>query len=75
MKQLKLELSAHKAHIDMLGSRLEEVTADVHSQCNVLNFLSTFKISPSSGTESLILIPPDGNSSWFLVQIKMRSRI
>ncbi|XP_066317879.1 protein At-4/1 [Miscanthus floridulus] len=32
MKQLKLELSAHKAHIDMLGSRLEQVTADVHSQ-------------------------------------------
>jgi len=32
MKQLKSELSAHKAHIDMLGSRLEQVTADVHSQ-------------------------------------------
>ncbi|TVU33454.1 hypothetical protein EJB05_25272 [Eragrostis curvula] len=31
-KQLKLELSAHKAHIDMLRSRLEQVTADVHSQ-------------------------------------------
>ncbi|XP_062224071.1 protein At-4/1-like isoform X2 [Phragmites australis] len=32
MKQLKLELSAHRAHIDMLSSRLEQVTADVHSQ-------------------------------------------
>ncbi|KXG29461.1 hypothetical protein SORBI_3004G039000 [Sorghum bicolor] len=32
MKQLKSELSAHKAHIDMLGSRLEQVTADVHLQ-------------------------------------------
>lgn len=32
MKKLKLELSAHKSHIDMLGSRLEQVTADVHSQ-------------------------------------------
>ncbi|KAL6629828.1 hypothetical protein ACP70R_029593 [Stipagrostis hirtigluma subsp. patula] len=32
MKQLKLELGAHKAHIDMLSSRLEQVTADVHSQ-------------------------------------------
>lgn len=32
MKQLKLELSAHKSHIDMLGSRLEQVTNDVHSQ-------------------------------------------
>jgi hypothetical protein len=74
MKQLKLELSAHKSHIDMLGSRLEQVTADVHSQCNVPNFPSTFKISPSSGIESL-LIPPDGNSSRFHVQIKMRSRI
>ncbi|CAN6271417.1 unnamed protein product [Urochloa humidicola] len=31
-KQLKLELGAHKAHIDMLSSRLEQVTADVHSQ-------------------------------------------
>lgn len=30
-KQLKLELGAHKAHIDMLSSRLEQVTADVHS--------------------------------------------
>jgi hypothetical protein len=73
MKQLKLELSAHKSHIDMLGSRLEQVTNDVHSQCNVLNFPSTFKISPSSEIESLI--PSDGNSSWSLVQIKMRSRI
>lgn len=31
-KQLKLELSAHKAHIDMLSSKLEQVTDDVHSQ-------------------------------------------
>ncbi|OEL34656.1 Protein At-4/1 [Dichanthelium oligosanthes] len=31
-KELKLELSAHKAHIDMLSSRLEQVTADVHLQ-------------------------------------------
>uniref|UniRef100_A0A0D9VC81 Uncharacterized protein n=1 Tax=Leersia perrieri TaxID=77586 RepID=A0A0D9VC81_9ORYZ len=30
IKQLNLELEAHKAHIDMLSSRLEEVTADVH---------------------------------------------
>jgi hypothetical protein len=34
-KQLKLELGAHKAHINMLSSRLEQVTADVHSQCKV----------------------------------------
>ncbi|KAF8677031.1 hypothetical protein HU200_046489 [Digitaria exilis] len=31
-KQLKLELAAHKVHIDMLRSKLEQVTADVHSQ-------------------------------------------
>ncbi|KAL6888665.1 hypothetical protein ACP4OV_009691 [Aristida adscensionis] len=31
-KQLKLELNAHKAHIDRLSRRLEQVTADVHSQ-------------------------------------------
>ena len=35
MKQLKLELGAHKAHINMLSSRLEQVTADVHAQCKV----------------------------------------
>ncbi|GJM90202.1 hypothetical protein PR202_ga06460 [Eleusine coracana subsp. coracana] len=32
MKQLKLELNAHKDHIDMLRSRLEQVTTDVHLQ-------------------------------------------
>uniref|UniRef100_A0A0D3F0P8 CCT domain-containing protein n=1 Tax=Oryza barthii TaxID=65489 RepID=A0A0D3F0P8_9ORYZ len=32
IKQLNLELEAHKAHIDMLSSRLEQVTADVHQQ-------------------------------------------
>ncbi|KAL5207070.1 hypothetical protein ABZP36_031505 [Zizania latifolia] len=32
IKQLKLELEAHKAHIDMLSSRLEQVTSDVHLQ-------------------------------------------
>ena len=30
IKQLKLDLGAHKAHIDMLGSKLEQVTAEVH---------------------------------------------
>lgn len=37
IKQLNLELETHKAHIDMLNSRLEQVTADVHQQCNALN--------------------------------------
>ncbi|EEC72487.1 hypothetical protein OsI_05854 [Oryza sativa Indica Group] len=32
IKQLNLELETHKAHIDMLNSRLEQVTADVHQQ-------------------------------------------
>ncbi|KAG8058108.1 hypothetical protein GUJ93_ZPchr0002g25356 [Zizania palustris] len=32
IKQLKLELEAHRAHINMLNSRLEQVTADVHLQ-------------------------------------------
>ncbi|XP_051195132.1 protein At-4/1 isoform X1 [Lolium perenne] len=30
--QLKSDLGAHKAHIDMLGGRLEQVTAEVHMQ-------------------------------------------
>uniref|UniRef100_A0A453NBJ2 Uncharacterized protein n=1 Tax=Aegilops tauschii subsp. strangulata TaxID=200361 RepID=A0A453NBJ2_AEGTS len=33
IKQLKLDLGAHKAHIDMLGSKLEQVTAEVHMKC------------------------------------------
>lgn len=32
IKQLKLELGADKAHINILSSRLEQVTADVHLQ-------------------------------------------
>ncbi|XP_015689143.1 protein At-4/1 isoform X3 [Oryza brachyantha] len=32
IKQLNLELEAHKAHIDMLSSRLEQVTFDVHQR-------------------------------------------
>lgn len=39
IKQLKLDLGAHKAHIDMLGSKLEQVTAEVHMKCNALNLL------------------------------------
>ncbi|KAM0872294.1 hypothetical protein ACQ4PT_038821 [Festuca glaucescens] len=30
--QLKSDLGAHRAHIDMLGGRLEQVTAEVHMQ-------------------------------------------
>ncbi|KAJ1277893.1 hypothetical protein BS78_04G037600 [Paspalum vaginatum] len=32
IKQLTQELNAHKSHIDMLSSKLEQVHADVHSQ-------------------------------------------
>ncbi|CAM0946892.1 unnamed protein product [Alopecurus aequalis] len=32
IRQLKSDLGSHKAHIDMLGGRLEQVTAEVHMQ-------------------------------------------